>query len=335
VETLFSRELPLILAIHQKLLLEIKQSERSFIDSLSSFIPYLKTYTLYINNFSHANKLLVELSTSNQKFQEFVQEKYTILNEQFQKSMEEESNKTQVDLRGLLIMPIQRLPRYELLLKDLAKYAPTEQDKLAHLLTAVQNVNQHINESKRKEENTEKLAAIQNSIRTKAGEAFTLFDRMGRKFVREGRLEAREMAFQTGESKSTLKKLSGFNRYYFFLCSDLLIQTKPNNDNTQFNLKQLINLQSWTASTQDFYEGDDKDRIFCIACPEKNRVLQFKASSSAEKGQWMDDLTNSILSTNASLSASASTPSSPLLDRPKRRNTEGTPTKKKTVDKDA
>ena len=71
----------------------------------------------------------------------------------------------QSDLRGLhlpslLIMPVQRVPRYELLLRDLCHHTSTvhpDFDTLQKCLNEVQKVCASLNESKRIHENQEKV----------------------------------------------------------------------------------------------------------------------------------------------------------------------------------
>ena len=98
-----------------------------------------------------------------------------------------------IDLDSFLILPIQRLPRYELLLKvnlpfiwkgvgnslpiddqDMLKYmrasssfftSEKEMVQLAELLESVRGVNEYVNTCKRLKENTERLLHLQANIR--------------------------------------------------------------------------------------------------------------------------------------------------------------------------
>lgn len=306
VEKIFSRELSLLQTMHSHLLKELKVSTTSseFIDAFFSFVPYLKTYTAYVNNFTTSNKALSELIKSNAKLQKFIQDTYERLNAEFVKEAGEEKmsdNQTQVDLRGLLIMPIQRLPRYELLLRDLAKHTTESEDeneKLQKLLKDVQKLNQHINEAKRKDENTNKLVEIQNAIKTKGDKAFTLFDRVGRQFVREGKLETREL------HTDPAKKIPGFARGYVFLFDDLLVLTKPEKGGADaprtYVLVKAYSLSGYTASSHFELascevEEKEKERIISLVPIEKEgRVIQLKAHSAPDRQVWLDDVSKHI-----------------------------------------
>jgi hypothetical protein len=221
--------------------------------------------------------------------------------------------------------PIQRLPRYELLLRDLAKHTAesgVEHEKLQkvrsssvavdvcavfsgaqlfpffyrhQLLKDVQKVNQHINEAKRKDENTNKLVEIQNAIKTKGDKSFTLFDRVGRQFVREGKLETREL--QTDPTK----KIPGFARGYVFLFNDLLVVTKQEKGGADaprtYRLVEVYTLSGFTASSHfeiasaGEAEEKEKDRIISLVSIEKDgRTIQLKAHSASDRQSWLEDI---------------------------------------------
>ena len=66
-----------------------------------------------------------------------------------------------------LIMPVQRVPRYELLLRELMRYTPeshAERLTLCAALTKIQSIAHHINASARHAQEMSKLIEIQNSI---------------------------------------------------------------------------------------------------------------------------------------------------------------------------
>jgi len=305
VDKIFSRELSMLYTMHSQLLKEIREANNttSFVDAFVSFVPYLKTYTLYVNNFVNSNKALMEYTKSNPKLQKFIQDTHEKLNREFMEeagdSEKLSENQTQVDLRALLIMPIQRLPRYELLLRDLAKRTTdkeVDQTKLEKLLKDVQKVNHHINEAKRKDENTSKLVEIQNAIKS-IDKAFTLFDRMGRKFVREGSLEIRELIFMD------TKKVH-FIRGYVFLFDDLLVLTKPKKSGGDtsriYSLVDAHPLAGFTVSVHfeppsGYGEGEEKDRIISLVPIEKEKkTVQLKATTTNERQNWLEDISHHI-----------------------------------------
>ncbi|ETO08223.1 hypothetical protein RFI_29165, partial [Reticulomyxa filosa] len=84
---------------------------------MNFFIPYLKMYQSYINNHSRAISTIQRLCASDIKFKNYL----------FTKCQQ---SSRKLPLESFLILPIQRIPRYELLLdKILANTEPTHPDR--------------------------------------------------------------------------------------------------------------------------------------------------------------------------------------------------------------
>ncbi|KYQ89762.1 pleckstrin (PH) domain-containing protein [Tieghemostelium lacteum] len=151
----------LIHGVHKELLdsLEKKYAKWSNEQSLAvcflDLTPFLKLYTQYINNFNHATITLNECKKRDPKVKEFFGNK--------DKSKDLGSR----DFLDLQIQPVQRIPRYKLLLTELLQHTPSihkdyENIKLA--LKEIQNLAISINESKRDAEGFEKTILIQSSL---------------------------------------------------------------------------------------------------------------------------------------------------------------------------
>jgi hypothetical protein len=72
-----------------------------------------------------------------------------------------------LDLASFLIMPIQRVPRYSMLLKDLAKHTWPEHPDYSALKNAtekMESIAADLNEKKREAENFSSLIELQNCI---------------------------------------------------------------------------------------------------------------------------------------------------------------------------
>ena len=109
-------------------------------------------------------------------------------------------------------MPVQRIPRYVLLLQDLLNNTVKEHPDYENIngaLGRVKDFANYINVSKRQTENLEKLRAIQERLASDAEDIV----KEGRKFVREG----------AAEVKDKKKSIKG----QLYLLSDLLLITKP------------------------------------------------------------------------------------------------------------
>lgn len=72
-------------------------------------IPFLKMYTSYSNTYSAASELCSRLMNNNQKFRTEV-------------TNISQNSDTKLKLPDYLIMPIQRIPRYCLLINDLQRH---------------------------------------------------------------------------------------------------------------------------------------------------------------------------------------------------------------------
>jgi len=113
------------------------------------------TYTRYVNNYDQAIKTLTWAQEYSPDFTEFI--------------TKQQSNNVQgyLTLPFYLIMPIQRLPKYELLLKELLKVTPEYDHNYSHLneaLEAMVGVTREINERKRGVETTTKIAEVQANV---------------------------------------------------------------------------------------------------------------------------------------------------------------------------
>jgi hypothetical protein len=119
--------------------------------TLLKLIPYLKSYTTYVNQFPAAQALLKRRATED---------------EQFAAALERASANPRCkknDLDSLMIMPVQRVPRYVLLFDDLLRCTPAghcDHDALTDAVAQVRKVATVINESKKHADNAQKLIEI-------------------------------------------------------------------------------------------------------------------------------------------------------------------------------
>jgi hypothetical protein len=110
-------------------------------DLFVNFAHLLKMYTQYSNGYDVAMKSLDIIATQSW-FPRFCQVKVLI--------------------ESLLIMPIQRIPRYNLLLTDLYRHTPSDHADDSNILKALNNIRNtasHVNEGIAKHKNFDKLAS--------------------------------------------------------------------------------------------------------------------------------------------------------------------------------
>ncbi|KAL6064859.1 hypothetical protein QOT17_010581 [Balamuthia mandrillaris] len=163
--------------------------------------PTLKVYGEYIRGYHEASECVQRLllNAAAKEFLEKVREKLN----------DERTEQTDMDIHSLLILPVQRIPRYRLLLQELLKYTPREHVDHYYLekaLHKIKQVAQQLNTSNADIKTAKKLLEIQESI---AGNYLNLVE-VHRSFIHEGPLTA---VWDKAE-------------YQFFLFNDLLLYAR-------------------------------------------------------------------------------------------------------------
>ncbi|KAG8038872.1 hypothetical protein G9C98_003179 [Cotesia typhae] len=124
-------------------------------DIMKNFAPFLKMYTEYVKNFDHAMNLI---HTLQQKVPRFA----AIVNE-----IQKLDVCAKLSLTHHMLCPIQRLPRYELLLKDYLKNLTEDNPDFLDTKKALELVStaaNHSNEEMKKIAKFKKLLEIQENI---------------------------------------------------------------------------------------------------------------------------------------------------------------------------
>ena len=115
-------------------------------------------YTDYSNNYESS------LNTHTQSLK--TNKTYANIVEPILKDAEKEGG---LELFALLIMPIQRIPRYQLLLQDLLRNtleSHPDYSKVQHALAQITSVAVHVNESIRQTENSQRVLSLPPHVRT-------------------------------------------------------------------------------------------------------------------------------------------------------------------------
>ncbi|KAL7719746.1 Pleckstrin (PH) domain-containing protein [Entamoeba marina] len=102
-----------VIAVNQKLLSDLKGEdnlEAVIVNKFKMFVPFMKAYKQFVSNNENAFSILSEWE-DDKEISDILEECRTSIPAEIQH-----------DLRSLLIMPVQRIPRYVLLLKELKTY---------------------------------------------------------------------------------------------------------------------------------------------------------------------------------------------------------------------
>lgn len=259
IKTIFSIA-PDILTIHQKILEGIEQrlanwtDEQKIADIFLDNADTLKYYTEYVNNYNAALTCLARIQHKT-KVQKYLKEKH---------KLPESEN---YSLSDFLILPIQRIPRYQLLLQELLKSTRKKHPDFKHLsaaLDAVKQVASYINEQKKHYEETQLVYALQEKFIGK-------FDLVAphRKIVKEGDM-----------SEAKTKHLF----HWILFCDVLALATFEGKKNNKFNVHALSPLLNIEVRAEDslFLHID-------ISLGKKEKTWSFLFESKAARDAWILD----------------------------------------------
>jgi hypothetical protein len=172
----------------------------------------LKMYQPYINNYNHALETFSKLNKENPEWVKFLKAA--------------EAKCTWRELFNYLIQPVQRIPRYGILMKEIQKSTPTLHPDAANVKKAIEKIEaltEYLNEKKAKAEQLNKMLALENcfyNLRESIVKA-------GRNFIKEGSFFA--------DSKKGSKYI------FLFLFDDVLLITRQKTK-SQYKVKEIIYL---------------------------------------------------------------------------------------------
>jgi len=261
LNTIFSN-VEAIQAVNRELLSHMEI--QSLGDAFLAMAPFIKLYSTYANNFAKAQSELQEWEKKSNEFATF------------KKAQETREECKGLNLGALLITPVQRVPRYKLLLESLLNKTPRDHpdfEKLQEATVEINKVAHHINENIRQRENFQKMLSIQKAL---TGEGAPKILAPGRLFIREGPL---------------LKVCSrGSQERMFFLFSDILIYTKKSGstdkEQSSYLCRRVLPLidceleQVLGGSTGD-EETSGAGALFKITCKDKSLLLYSKSKMEA------------------------------------------------------
>ena len=225
-------------------------------------------YTMYVNNYDNAVKFLKTVST-RPHFQKFLND--TLMKPEVKHAA----------LETYLIMPIQRIPRYKMLLEEVIKNTEANHpdlDGLGKALDAIKKIATYINDSVKKAKQREKIIEIEQLFNSRVDLVTA-----ARSFVRHGPL--------------VKKCRASDRRYEFFLFNDLLLYASSVLG--RLKLQRKININN-TFGIQDLPDkpaknpARDKPERFRFQILSKTKSFIVTAANEAEKRAWFDDLDKCI-----------------------------------------
>ncbi|KAG9334441.1 hypothetical protein JZ751_007638 [Albula glossodonta] len=227
-------------------------------DILQKLTPFLKMYAEYVKNFDKAMELLKQWTERSPQF------KAIILDIQSQEAC---GNLT---LQHHMLEPVQRVPRYEMLLKDYLKKLPQDDSDRRDAEKSLETIAMaatHSNSAIRKSENLKKLLEIYEML----GEEEDIVN-ASNEFIKEGHI-----------LKLAARNTSAMERY-LFLFNNMLLYCVPKFSlvGQKFIVRTRIGIEGMKV-----LETSNEDYPHTFQVSGKERTLELQASSEQDKEDWI------------------------------------------------
>eukprot|EP00808_Paulinella_micropora_P007317 g11554.t1 len=230
------------------------------------YLPFFKTYKGYAANHDVAIKRLEQLLSKNKPFRK--------LHDANQNKEESKG----LSLASLLIVPIQRIPRYKLLIQELLKCsgedAAEQTEGLEEALRQVSAVATDINDAIESMRNREMILSLQESF----GNVMQLIT-PSRKYIMQGAL-------------TKVGRKSGDTRFTFFLFNDLLLYAERGK--SRFRLHRALPIDDTFAveelSANNLHGVPERHREKAWLLQSKVKSFAVFADTVQEKQVWLTAL---------------------------------------------
>jgi len=190
---------------------------------------------------------------------------------------DDEPSTRNLDLSSYLLVPMQRITRYPLLIKQILHYTKPDQDKeqIERSLETAETLLGTINEHIREQEGQQRLEELANRLWIKDQGFLQLTEptrNMGqRKLIREG----------------PVVKAKNGKKLRLFLCSDLVFLTDAGANSLYRTPIPLSTL----ASMNDIVNARDSHSFQLFQpYPRGGRAIVLRAHSAKERQMWVDDI---------------------------------------------
>mmetsp|Transcript_1216 Transcript_1216/g.2886 ORF Transcript_1216/g.2886 Transcript_1216/m.2886 type:complete len:841 (+) Transcript_1216:83-2605(+) len=221
---------------------------------LESLADMLREYSEYVNGYHRSVSTFETLSTQK-KLANFLQE---------------HRSSGSLNVPSYLILPVQRLPRYEMMLEQIYNLTPEEHMDRGNLHSALKQLKELTEDIDRQTKNREKLHEIQDSV---AG-APTLISSQ-RYFIRDGKMDC---------AKLKGNKVKAWEPVHCFLFSDLLLVAVPRKKGVPYNFFKALRIKEMELQTLSGSNGN----LFCLLQSREDTWFRLGSSSACES--WTIDI---------------------------------------------
>ncbi|XP_065210259.1 rac guanine nucleotide exchange factor JJ-like [Planococcus citri] len=245
--------------VNKEFLSLLKENKGNVASAFLSTAPFFKLYSAYAYNYRNVISILESLPKTNPTLQDFI-------------SKQETRPEVTSKISSLLIAPVQRIPRYLLLLKELKSLTPEPSFASAELEEAIKEISiivDHIQSLIKEQECMSRMLFIQKSLLN--GKPSIIVP--GRKLVKEGKL-----------MKVVKSELSA---RYIVLLNDMILYCKDWNGSSLKCLR-VLPISKCVINAIGFKKG-----VFSVQCQSFSVVL-CSVDDPQVAHEWVEAIQNVI-----------------------------------------
>eukprot|EP01089_Gocevia_fonbrunei_P015781 TRINITY_DN4718_c0_g1_i2.p1 TRINITY_DN4718_c0_g1~~TRINITY_DN4718_c0_g1_i2.p1 ORF type:complete len:469 (-),score=67.73 TRINITY_DN4718_c0_g1_i2:137-1543(-) len=242
-------------------------------DLLLRVFPFMRLYASYCENFLKASKMLLDLTAHNTKFAQILEKgtKYPICKG--------------LDLPSYLIMPVQRVPRYKLLIVEILKYTPNTHPDYKNIQKALEVINtvaSYVNNTRG--ENLNKIISIQMNF----GQSVSLIQPW-RVWITDRQLNV--LVVTSSNSDTSDKRFNLVVKpIHMYLFNDILVYSKG----VDHYIGQFPLATSWIRDCNEGIVNGTDVYPFSFQIYSPGVVLTLMASHLEEKMKWLTEIAQAI-----------------------------------------
>jgi hypothetical protein len=243
-----------------------------------------------VNKYDNTLKLIKEYEDTSPVFKSFLQ------------ATSEDPESAARGIRDFWIMPVQRIPRYALLMNELLKNTPdthSDYQFIKQALALFQEIAGYINDRKKNYDSQEKVALIQQRLNPKCVPVM----RERRAWVAEGVVYIRNSLFIPPKKPITVKKgkpeplpeVLGLLEVEFFLMNDLVLWATKDPKHPYLNelgripIHELITCEERPSYSVPFYDNTATYKAFSLRTQDHNEDTApvFYCADHATADKWI------------------------------------------------
>ncbi|KAF6118644.1 FYVE, RhoGEF and PH domain containing 4 [Phyllostomus discolor] len=234
-------------------------------DILQKLAPFLKMYGEYVKGFDNAMELVKHMTERIPQFKLVVEE------------IQKQKICGNLTLQHHMLEPVQRIPRYEMLLKDYLRKLPADSpdwNDAKKSLEIISTAASHSNSAIRKMENLKKLLEIYEML----GEEEDIVN-PSNELIKEGQI-----------LKLAARNTSAQERY-LFLFNNMLLYCVPRFSlvGSKFTVRTRVGIDG-----MQIVETHNEEYPHTFQVSGKERTLELQASSEQDKEEWIKALQETI-----------------------------------------